>query len=614
MVALAMLLAVAGGTRAYGQIFQYEYGGTREEAGRGGVRAVTSEGGYVAVGESFTPSGLTSDIYLLRTNGDGSRLYSYTYNIGGNDSALDIEEVVTNGSFDGFIITGVTDNIDPYGCGRTRDIFLLRVDRCGKVMWVNTYGSHESDEIGYDVEVMDNGDNCGGNAGDFVVVGSTCFPGRPRDGYIIRVKDAAPANLIWTRRHNSPCDGDDYWYGVAEAIVAADGGVPGDLIVVGGSDGFCNTPGRHEAVIAHFNGCAENPNVFPYGIGVYGEKYDDDLRSVIELSDGPYRGTFVATGRTEIADVAGVVSPEVYVIQTRAWPCRRVDDLTLGDQGSRPDEGYWVREVKTPHPDAGSVIITGYMTLPGGFGGADAFLQRITPTGLGLAPVAPVTRVFGGQRDDWGWSVDPVYADAAGCYSDGYIMTGFTYSFVGDQQLYLVKTNLNLKSGCNDREADAREKHPGYKEYCFDMRIDKFGNECRPKIERICQKWETRLCYDKDGTNGCVPRPCDCFDAIFKLRFSDDAEIVGTTEVSTYPNPIASGSLLSLEYTLAAEGKATVVVSDLIGNVIYANSANHDAGLNTVSVSTSGWSVGVYMVQVTIGEKSQTRRIIVTDK
>lgn len=612
MVALAMLLAIAGGSHAFGQRFQYEYGGDKEEAGRGGVRAVTSESGYVAVGESFSQSGGNdADIYLVRTNGDGTLLYSYTYNIGRNDSATDIEEVIVHGNFDGFIITGVTDNVDPFGCGRNRDVFLLRVDRCGKVMWVNTYGSPESEEIGYDVEVMDNGDGCGGNAGDFVVVGSTCFPGNPRDGYIIRAKDAAPANLIWTRTYNSPCDRDDYWYGVAEAIVAADGGVPGDLIVVGGSDGYCQTPGGYEAVIAHLDGCGKNPNVFPYGVGVYGEKYDDDLRSVIELQDGDFRGTFVATGRTEIVDAAGVVSPEVYVIQTRAWPCRRVADLTLGDQAARPDEGYWVREIKNPHPDAGYVVITGYMTLPGGFGDKDAFIQRIKPGNL--IPIAPVTRIYGGAREDWGWSVDPVIADGNGCYSDGYVMAGFTSSFAGNQQLYLLKTDLNLKTGCNENDADAREKHPEYKEHCFDIRVGEWGSECRPKIERICQKWETVLCYDRDGTNGCTPDRCECFDAIFKLRFSDDAEISDAGSVSTYPNPITRGSLLSLEYTLATEGSATVTVSDIIGNVIYMKSASHEAGLNSVSVNTTGWSIGTYMVTVTTGEKSQTRRIVVTD-
>ena len=80
---------------AQAQKFEYTYGGPLcSEAGRGGVQQV-SQGGYITAGESFSPEDCaTSDIYIVRTNNDGSLAWSQTYDIGGNDSAADVQEVV----------------------------------------------------------------------------------------------------------------------------------------------------------------------------------------------------------------------------------------------------------------------------------------------------------------------------------------------------------------------------------------------------------------------------------------------------------------------------------------------------------------------------------------
>lgn len=611
-IALGMLLFCIGAAAAHAQRFQYEYGGADREGGRGGVHAA-SDGGFIAIGETFTPSGgPTSDIYLVRTNNDGSLAWSRTYAIAGNDSATDIEELPGG---DGYIVTGVTDNNDPNACRRNRDLFLLRLDRCGRVLWVDTYGTDVTDEIGYDVEVMDNEDACGGAIGDFVVVGSTCEPNRPRDGYMIRVHDQAPANLVWTRTHNGPCDRDDYWYGVAEVIVAADGGRPGDLVVVGGSDGYCTGAGGYEGVIAHFDGCGTIPGGAPYGVALYGGRDNDELRSVIEMQDGAYRGTFIATGRSEIRQPSGAFSSEVYVVQTRAWPCRRVDDATLGDRGSRPDESFWIREVRAPHPDAGMVVITGYMTLAGGFGGRDLFVQRILPTAGGLVWINPTTQLYGGFGEDEGWSVEPVVGNATNCYSDGYIVAGLNVSFSGTQQLYLIKTDAVMISGCNERAVIAGEGHPNYEEYCVEPKIDARGTECRPRGEIDCPTWETRLCFDPDGTVFCAAIGCSCPNPFFKSAPMEGApEFDASGTLGAYPNPVRRGSAFTLECSIAEDATATVVVSDLAGKVVHSQSRGFTAGSHHLSIATDGWSAGTYVVQLTIGEKVLRGRIVVGDK
>ena len=91
-IGLCLFLLCICGVAASGQTFQSVFGSSWEEAGRGGVKPIR-DGGYIAVGHSNSPTqGGTSDIYLVRTNGDGSLAWSITYDIGGKDSATGIGE------------------------------------------------------------------------------------------------------------------------------------------------------------------------------------------------------------------------------------------------------------------------------------------------------------------------------------------------------------------------------------------------------------------------------------------------------------------------------------------------------------------------------------------
>ena len=133
VMALAMLMALP----ARAQRFQYFYGGPNcVEAGRGGVTPSVN-GGYIAVGESFSPGNCgPSDIYVVRTDNLGAHKWEYTYDIGGADSATSVIECA-NGDI---VVVGVSATAFPSPCGPTRDAFLMRLDPCGGVIWLNTYG------------------------------------------------------------------------------------------------------------------------------------------------------------------------------------------------------------------------------------------------------------------------------------------------------------------------------------------------------------------------------------------------------------------------------------------------------------------------------------------
>jgi len=151
---------LAGGTRSYGTgipaspnlylirtdpngnfVWDKTYGGTNKEVGNDIV--VTPDGGYLIVGDTYA-SGEQSDIWLIKTDSNGNMVWNKTYGGSGNDHGNAIHNT-TDGS--GYIIVGSTSS---YGNG-TSDIWMMRVDTSGNEIWNRTFGGTGIDE-GYDVD------------------------------------------------------------------------------------------------------------------------------------------------------------------------------------------------------------------------------------------------------------------------------------------------------------------------------------------------------------------------------------------------------------------------------------------------------------------------------
>src|SRR5262249_31014588 len=97
------------------------------------------------------------------------------------------------------------------------------------------------------------------------------------------------------------------------------------------------------------------------------------------------------------------------------------------------------------------------------------------------------------------------------CRSAGYVATGFTNSFTpGNDQLYLIKTDLGMKSGCNETQVEPNRVVPKYPVECPDPFSDLREHEEVPDIKSLCQNWGNLLCYDTDGTKPCFIPECDC--------------------------------------------------------------------------------------------------------
>lgn len=628
------LMAGLGSSEARAQMFEYTYGDrSNAEAGRGGVQAVYGGGGgYVAVGESFSPSGgATADIMVVRTHSDGSESWTRTYNLGGNDSATDIQEVRHDpDGNDGFIITGVTNASK---CGTDRELFLLRLDMCGNVMWIRTYGQSGSDEIGWDViEARRGSKKYGTSPGDFVVAGSTTFRDNCNlNGYLLRVNHRG--DLIWDRFYDGPDNRSDYFYSLDECHEHNyDEG--GDIVAAGGSNSYnIAGTGSYDAWVVRVHGGSGDFLGGNHGAAAYGREGFEELRSIIELKESPSnRGELVAAG----ASSSSSQNLDVLLIRTKPHPCELVNVRLMGDFGRLPDEAYCVREVPFDFNDEvrqGHVAVTGYLTTlkeRGGSNSRDVFLQTFDPSN-NLQPSLPTTMIYGGAGTDWGWSLAPVCPDKKWCeaYKEcatlGFVIAGFTNSEklvepFDPQQLYLIKTNSVREDRCTSQKYEVEAPETDFERSCRDLKPEKFTRICEIGAKRRCWKWELKICLEPDGVKDCRIKECDCDRKDFESPAAEEAPIASAPEtgaesfsMTSYPNPIKSGTMLNVEYNIPAQAAITVTVSDLAGKVVHTAKLNAQAGRGVQEVNTRNWPAGSYMVTVKSGENSETKRVVVVE-
>jgi len=128
-------------------MFQKTYGGVNNDYGT--YVQQTSDSGYIMTGYTNNfGAGAFDDIYLIRTKQNGDTIWTKTYGGSGMERSYAVQQT----SDGGFIITGFTDS---FGAGND-DIYLIRTDANGTTTWSKTYGGSGLD-IGYAVRQTSDG-------------------------------------------------------------------------------------------------------------------------------------------------------------------------------------------------------------------------------------------------------------------------------------------------------------------------------------------------------------------------------------------------------------------------------------------------------------------------
>lgn len=159
-------------------------------------------GGYVLAGYTRSYGAGESDVYLIKTDGEGKLLWNRTYGGPNGDKGWSVRQT----SDGGYVIVGSTgwveelpyDEDDPIYMDPARrprrfhyDVWLVKTDAEGDVLWSRTYGGAESDR-GYSVQqTVDGG---------YIIAGYTwSFNAVYHDLYLVRTDSSG--HMEWNKTY-----------------------------------------------------------------------------------------------------------------------------------------------------------------------------------------------------------------------------------------------------------------------------------------------------------------------------------------------------------------------------------------------------------------------------
>jgi len=293
----------------------------------------TRDGGFIITGEtdSFGAWSLETDVYLIKTDSQGNKLWEKTFGGGLVYCGYSVQETRDGG----FIIAG---KAIPSG-EVWYDVYLIRTDSQGNKLWEKTFGDWDDDR-GYSVQETSDG--------GFIITGRTEYFGGGGDVYLI--KTDAQGNKLWERTFGGGVV--DCGYSVQET---RDGG----YIIAGATSSF----GAGGSDVYLIKTDSQGNKLWER---TFGGGSDDWGYSVQETRDGGY----IIAGATSSFGAGG---SDVYLIKTDSQG-NELWERTFGGGGE--ECGYSVHETRD-----GGFIIAGW-TDSFGAGGADVYLIKTDSQGL----------------------------------------------------------------------------------------------------------------------------------------------------------------------------------------------------------------------------------------
>lgn len=133
----------------------------------------TDDGGYLIVGKTFSFGAGSGDGWIIKLDSEGNKLWDRTFG-GSNDDSLYLLVQTSDG---GYAIAGYTFS---YGMGKA-DFWLIKLDNMGNKLWDRTYGGSGDDSVRSLIQI---------EGGGYVLAGITfSFGAGEGDFWIIKLNE-----------------------------------------------------------------------------------------------------------------------------------------------------------------------------------------------------------------------------------------------------------------------------------------------------------------------------------------------------------------------------------------------------------------------------------------
>ena len=241
------------------------FGGSDNETGYD--VQLTSDGGYIIVGETTSYGAGYYDVWIIKTDLSGDTLWTRTYGGAHDDHGYSIQQTMDGG----YIIIGTTSS---FGAGGP-DIWLLKIDEFGDTLWTKTFGGNNS-EWGHGVQQTSND--------GFIIVGDTMTALGYADVWLIKTDLAG--NPLWTKNYGGSSN--EVGYSVQQTT---DGG----YILTG----FTSSYGAGNSDVWIIKTDASGDTLWTKTLG---RSSIDRSRSIKQISNGEY----IITGNTDSFSTLGV--------------------------------------------------------------------------------------------------------------------------------------------------------------------------------------------------------------------------------------------------------------------------------------------------------------------
>lgn len=399
------------------------FGGSEDDEGYAVLQ--TDDGGYLVLGLTESFGERNGDIYLVKTNSGGKLVWNKTF---GTRGGLEVGRSIKQTSDGGYVIAGSSNPT-----GGDIEMYLVKIDEDGTEEWSKFYDASGSDEAQEVIQTNDGG---------YLLVGSSTTGSGywPHDIFV--VKTFANGTEEWRRTIGG--DKNDFGFSARENISK-----DSSYLILGRTQSF--GAGSHDIYLVSINqeGKIEWNNT-------YGGTGRDGGYSIVSVSGGDY----VISGWTESYGSGG---RDAYILKINPSGAEEWNK-TFGGGGY--DETLSVKETND-----GGLILAG-ITDSYGAGEEDAYILRTDGSGA-----EKWNKTYGGSGYD---GARDIIQNTLG----DYIVAGYTAASPADMLLFSITEEVVEEDNALDNKLEALEVLESLESRRYKKAVRKLKKSLGNKVEK----------------------------------------------------------------------------------------------------------------------------------